>query len=384
MRKMVVRSIVGLIMLGFFGVMVNIDHIYFEMLIIIGQIITWREVVSIRYNDIKEMKLRLFRTLNWYWIFVAFYFFYAKQLLVLAKNAATFKPHLATINIMLDYNPLICFVLYLIALVTFVFVLESDTLKYQIQQLAWTVCCLLLVVGQSHFAIANLYEGFIWLILPHGMIMVNDIMAYYCGMLMGRRLINRPLTHLSPNKTWEGFFGAMICTVSFAFYFSPYLIKNDWFICPADALSTGATCQHLPDFDLQQFTIPSSVLTWFANYGVKLPAIVELYPFQLHALVFAFFASLVAPFGGFLASGIKRAYQVKDYAALFPGHGGFMDRVDCQFMMASFVYVYYITIVKPYYLTNVSSVLSQVATLSAEDQAKVLHVLSKSLAQSAA
>lgn len=66
MRKMVVRSIVGLIMLGFFGVMVNIDHIYFEMLIIIGQIITWREVVSIRYNDIKEMKLRLFRTLNWY------------------------------------------------------------------------------------------------------------------------------------------------------------------------------------------------------------------------------------------------------------------------------------------------------------------------------
>lgn len=49
-----------------------------------------------------------------YWIFVAFYFFYAKQLLVLAKNAATFKPHLATINIMLDYNPLICFVLYLI------------------------------------------------------------------------------------------------------------------------------------------------------------------------------------------------------------------------------------------------------------------------------
>lgn len=66
MRKMVVRSIVGLIMLVFFGFMINIDHIYFEILIIVGQIITWREVVSIRYNDIKEMKLRLFRTLNWY------------------------------------------------------------------------------------------------------------------------------------------------------------------------------------------------------------------------------------------------------------------------------------------------------------------------------
>jgi hypothetical protein len=61
-----------------------------------------------------------------------------------------------------------------------------------------------------------------------------------------------------------------------------------------------------------------------------------------------------------------------------------MDRVDCQFMMASFVYVYYITFVKPYYLTSVGGVLSQVATMTAEDQAKVLHVLSKTLAQSAA
>jgi hypothetical protein len=66
MRKMVVRSVVGLLMLLFFGFMVNIDHFYFEVLIIVGQIVTWREVVSIRYNDIKEMKLRLFRTLNWY------------------------------------------------------------------------------------------------------------------------------------------------------------------------------------------------------------------------------------------------------------------------------------------------------------------------------
>jgi CDP-diglyceride synthetase len=132
-RKMVVRSVVGLIMLGFFGFMINIDHIYFEILIIVGQIVTWREVVSIRYNDIKEMKLRLFRTLNWcvvflscilddlilrYWIFVAFYFFYAKQLLVLAKTSGSpvFAKHLATINFMLDYNPLICFVLYLIGM----------------------------------------------------------------------------------------------------------------------------------------------------------------------------------------------------------------------------------------------------------------------------
>ncbi|EOD40933.1 phosphatidate cytidylyltransferase [Emiliania huxleyi CCMP1516] len=38
------------------------------------------------------------------------------------------------------------------------------------------------------------------------------------------------------------------------------------------------------------------------------------------------FASLVAPFGGFFASGIKRAYKIKDFSAIIPGHGGVFDR----------------------------------------------------------
>jgi hypothetical protein len=59
-----------------------------------------------------------------------------------------------------------------------------------------------------------------------------------------------------------------------------------------------------------------------------------------------------------------------------------MDRVDCQFMMASFVYVYFITIVKPYYLSSVSSVLTSIATLSPEDQSKILNSLSHTLSQS--
>ena len=53
------------------------------------------------------------------------------------------------------------------------------------------------------------------------------------------------------------------------------------------------------------------MISLFSKAGISLPQQMEIIPFQLHALVFAFFASLVAPFGGFLASGIKRAYQVK-------------------------------------------------------------------------
>ena len=35
-----------------------------------------------------------------------------------------------------------------------------------------------------------------------------------------------------------------------------------------------------------------------------------------------FFASFAAPFGGFLSSAIKRAYGIKDFNNLIPGHGG--------------------------------------------------------------
>jgi phosphatidate cytidylyltransferase len=40
---------------------------------------------------------------------------------------------------------------------------------------------------------------------------------------------------------------------------------------------------------------------------------ITAYPCQLHALVLALFGSLIAPFGGFMASGFKRAFKVKVY-----------------------------------------------------------------------
>lgn len=56
-------------------------------------------------------------------------------------------------------------------------------------------------------------------------------------------------------------------------------------------------------------------------------------PVQLYCLFLASFASMVAPFGGFFASAIKRAYDAKDFDTFIPGHGGLMDRLDCQFIM---------------------------------------------------
>jgi phosphatidate cytidylyltransferase len=52
-------------------------------------------------------------------------------------------------------------------------------------------------------------------------------------------------------------------------------------------------------------------------------------PVQFYCVIFGLFASLVGPFAGFLASGLKRAYDVKDFGTFFPGHGGWIDRFDC-------------------------------------------------------
>jgi CDP-diglyceride synthetase len=51
---------------------------------------------------------------------------------------------------------------------------------------------------------------------------------------------------------------------------------------------------------------------------------------QVHAVVLAMFASIIAPFGGFFASGFKRGLKIKDFGDSIPGHGGMTDRMDCQ------------------------------------------------------
>ena len=66
---------------------------------------------------------------------------------------------------------------------------------------------------------------------------------------------------------------------------------------------------------------------------------------QLHSFWFAIFASLVSPFGGFYASAIKRTYNLKDFDSVIPGHGGVMDRMDCQLITNCFTTVYFNTFI---------------------------------------
>jgi len=48
---------------------------------------------------------------------------------------------------------------------------------------------------------------------------------------------------------------------------------------------------------------------------------------------------------------IKRAFSIKDFDSIIPGHGGLMDRLDCQLIMAMYTRVHYITWVRAFAVT---------------------------------
>lgn len=121
--------------------------------------------------------------------------------------------------------------------------------------------------------------------------------------------------------------------------------------------------------------------------------VIPYLPYQLHLLVFAIFASLVAPFGGFFASGFKRAFDIKDFGHSIPGHGGMTDRMDCQyvnvtpvhlrthvfarFLMGVFTYVYYSSLIREHHVT-VGSILQMIVSgLTVEEQLELMRDLKK-------
>lgn len=230
----------------------------------------------------------------------------------------------------------------------------------------WTVATLLLVVGQCKFLATCVLTGMFWFFFPMATVVMNDVAAYFCGITMGRKIINAPFLAISPNKTWEGFIGGGLLTILFSFFFPVLLSQYTWFICPAEELSfippahPSLTCDINPVFLPREYELPAAIA---GGSGV----FVTLLPIQLHGLMYGLFASIVAPFGGFMASAIKRAYDIKDFDSFFPGHGGMMDRMDCQLLMLLFTWVHMFTFVIPR-VPTIRNLLLSASMMSIEDQ----------------
>lgn len=154
--------------------------------------------------------------------------------------------------------------------------------RYQFKQFAYCHMALLVVVVQSTYLAANVFNGLIWyepegkegggsadlhthnarslltltlspharhsrFVLPCSMVVCNDCTAYIFGFFLGKTVSHTPATHpssvrcstvltglhmprpppspstqplirLSPKKTWEGFLGGFVSTIVWAFW----------------------------------------------------------------------------------------------------------------------------------------------------------------------
>jgi phosphatidate cytidylyltransferase len=91
-------------------------------------------------------------------------------------------------------------------------------------------------------------------------------------------------------------------------------------------------CDIDPVFISHPYALPFEIFGWQPVIWFK--------EATFHILVYTVAASFLAPFGGFLASGLKRAINVKNFGTIFPGHGGMMDRLDCKVVIAAFSFFY--------------------------------------------
>jgi phosphatidate cytidylyltransferase len=117
----------------------------------------------------------------------------------------------------------------------------------------------------------------------------SDMGAYLTGSVIGR---HQMIPHISPKKTWEGFFGALA--------FSLLASLGMWKLMPL----------HLPGLSLT------------------------------HAVVLGLMLGFAAVIGDLAESIVKRSTGVKDSGNLLPGIGGALDLVDSLLFTAPLLFFY--------------------------------------------
>ena len=113
----------------------------------------------------------------------------------------------------------------------------------------------------------------------------NDVGAYLFGVAFGRRKL---FERISPNKSWEGFFGGVACAVGVG------MLVALW----------------------QDASVPA----WAGAGGI---------------------VAVTGVFGDLVESMFKRSVGIKDSGNILPGHGGFLDRFAALILALPFVYTYF-------------------------------------------
>jgi phosphatidate cytidylyltransferase len=153
------------------------------------------------------------------------------------------------------------------------------------------------VLGFSLFGCALGHLGYIandWNYRPMLLLIIcavelNDIFAYICGHLFGKRKF---VPNTSPNKTVGGAIGAIVLTTPIVAVVAHFIWSN------------------------------TNLDSWLRLIGLGI------------------IVSVVGQFGDLMLSSVKRDLGLKDTSKLIPGHGGLLDRFDSLILVAPAVFHY--------------------------------------------
>jgi phosphatidate cytidylyltransferase len=216
--KMFRRTVVAFQLFALFTLLVWLGHIYMFLAVLITQAFLFRELINVRYRYSKALSLPWFRTFHWCCFWSAAFWAHGENCLEFLISQGEEKFLLTPTmvrgaHLMLREFKFLSFVLYATNLIFFVLSLKKGFYKYQMRQFCWTVFVLMIIVVQVSTISDNIFSGFYWFWLPASLVVCNDTFAYFSGKLFGRKFIKRPFLNVSPNKTWEGFIGALLFTV---------------------------------------------------------------------------------------------------------------------------------------------------------------------------
>lgn len=141
------------------------------------------------------------------------------------------------------------------------------------------------------------------LVLAFFIASVNDTFALFVGLKFGRHRLS---PEISPKKSWEGSVAGIVASVIFAMLVPLCAFR----IAPTvPALAADLAASHYP----------------------------PLWTFGVLGLV----ASALSQIGDLVASLVKRHCGIKDFGAIFPGHGGMLDRMDGILFCGVACYVFF-------------------------------------------
>jgi len=359
--KMITRTAVGLPLLFLFGWIISSHHVYICSLVVFIQVVAYRELVGLKYTPQDSTYLRLWSNFfNTYSLLIVVFHFYARLFLPLLLPYPVVAP---LVEFILSNHQAFTYGAYASTLVMFVLTLRNPYYPQQYERMSWNIFVHVLVFLQTRVLVSNVLDGVIWFILPATLVIINDIVAYFAGLMFGRKILPFPFLPMSPNKTWEGFISAIPCTIGAAYIVSYFYAQFPWMICPRIDLVSPVDNNCVKSTFFEVYTYE------FLGYSFDAMRI------QVYSLIMGTFCAFVAPFAGFFTSGMKRSLGIKDFASLIPGHGGMTDRMDCQMLMGGFTFVLLRTL-KPMSTAVMEGLWWKIEQLSQGEQRELFERLS--------